>query len=67
MDNAIFLLLPYGWMEFETERSRPVMDIDEIEGQISAAADVFPTRFDITVEIVVFLRPDEDLADCLYP
>ncbi|GGK78948.1 hypothetical protein GCM10009067_34070 [Haloarcula sebkhae] len=43
------------------------MDIDEIEGQISAAADVFPTRFDITVEIVVFLRPDEDLADCLYP
>ncbi|MCL9815010.1 hypothetical protein [Natranaeroarchaeum aerophilus] len=65
-DNAIFLLLQYGWMGFETERSKPVMDIDEIDEQISAA-DAFPTRFDITAEIVSFLRPDEDLADCLYP
>ena len=22
---------------------------------------------DVTVEIVAFIRPDEDLADCLYP
>ena len=64
-DNAVFLLLPYEWMEFETERSKPVMDISEIDVPISAA-DAFPARFDITAEIVAFIRPDEDLADCLY-
>ena len=53
-------------MEFETERSKPVMDISEIDEPISAAG-AFPTRFDITAEIVAFIRPDEDLADCLYP
>jgi hypothetical protein len=65
-DNAVFLLLPYEWMEFETERSKPVMDISEIDEPISAAG-AFPARFDITAEIVAFIRPDEDLADCLYP
>jgi hypothetical protein len=65
-DNAVFLLLPYEWMEFETERSKPVMDISEIDEPISAAS-AFPARFDITAEIVAFIRPDEDLADCLYP
>ena len=65
-DNAVFLLLPYGGLEFETERSKPVMDIDKIDEQISAA-DAFPARFDITAEIVSFIRPGEDLADCLYP
>lgn len=65
-DNAVFLLLPYEWMEFETERSKPVMDISEIDEPISAAG-AFPARFDITTEIVAFIRPDKDLADCLYP
>lgn len=65
-DNAVFLLLPYGWLEFETERSKPVIDIDEIDEQISAA-DAFPARFDITAEIVAFIRPGENLADSLYP
>jgi hypothetical protein len=65
-DNAVFLLWPYEWMEFETERSKPVIDFSEIDEPISAA-DAFPARFDITAAIVAFIRPDEDLADCLYP
>ena len=65
-DSAVFLLLPYEWMEFETERSKPVMDISEIDEPISAAG-ALPARFDITAEIVAFIHPDEDLADCLYP
>jgi hypothetical protein len=53
-------------MEFETKRSKPVMDIGEIDEPISAAG-AFPTRFDITTEIVAFIRPDENLVDCRYP
>lgn len=65
-DNAVFLLLPYGWMEPETDRSEPVIDREEVDEHVPVG-DLFPARYDITVEIAAFIRSEEDLAECLYP